>query len=141
MFFRVFFSKISAISTPRTMKFGHKDYFYTKTWHQKKSEKFQFLGHFSGVFFIHKLKNDVFVHNFLSHQTSELPEIWNLSKHWTNLKNNEDRFSKFAFLHFLRQPLSVITVSGHGSTRPGSVSRNSPVIISSSLGETAGEAQ
>ena len=55
---------------------------------------------FSGVCFIHKLKNDVFVHDFLSHQTSELPEIWNLSKHWTNLKNNEDRFSKFAFLPF-----------------------------------------
>ena len=29
--------------------------------------------------------------------------IWNLSKHWTNLKNNEDLFSKFAFLPFLRQ--------------------------------------
>ena len=94
------FSKISATLTPRTMTFGHKDYFYTKRWHPKNVRKMSFLGHFSGVFFIHKFKNDVFVHNFLSHQTSELPEIWNLSKHWTNLKNNEDRISKFAFLPF-----------------------------------------
>ena len=62
-----FFSKISAILTPKTMKFGHKDYFYTKKWHKKKSEKFQFLGIFLGVLFIHKFKNDVFVHDFLSH--------------------------------------------------------------------------
>ena len=39
MRFLVFFSKISAILTPRTMKFGHKDYFYTKKWHKKKFPK------------------------------------------------------------------------------------------------------
>ena len=38
--------------------------------------------------------------DFLSRQTSELPEILNLSKRFTNLKYNEDSFfSKFAFLH------------------------------------------
>ena len=67
MRFLVFFSKISAILTPRTMKFGHKDYFYTKKWHKKISEKFHFLRHFLGVFLIHKFKNDVFAHDFLSH--------------------------------------------------------------------------
>ena len=40
------------------MKFGHKDYFHTKK---------IFLEHFLGVFLIHKFKNDVFVHDFLSH--------------------------------------------------------------------------
>ena len=56
---------------------------------------------FSGVFFSYtNKKDDVFVHDFLSHQTSELPEMWNFSKHLTNLKNNEDRFSIFAFLPF-----------------------------------------
>ena len=58
------------------MKFGHKDYFYIKkNCTQKIPKVFQFLGHFSDVSFIHKLKNDVFVHNFLSNQTSELPEF------------------------------------------------------------------
>ena len=63
MRFLVFFSKISAILTPRTMKFGHKDYFYTKKWHKKKFRKFSIFG----VLFIHKFKNDVFLHDFLSH--------------------------------------------------------------------------
>jgi len=67
MRFLVFFSKISAILTPRTMKFGHKDYFYTKKWHQKNVRKMSFLRHFLGVFLIHKFKNDVFAHDFLSH--------------------------------------------------------------------------
>ena len=44
-------NKISAILTPRTMKFGHKDYFNTKkNCTKNNSEKFQFLGHLSGVF-------------------------------------------------------------------------------------------
>ena len=64
------------------MTFGHKDYFNTKTTTHKKNQK-KMLRHFSGVFLIHKFKNGVFVHDFLSHQTSELPEIWNLSKYWT----------------------------------------------------------
>ena len=59
-------------------------------------------GIFRVFFFIHKLKNGVFVHNFLSHQTLELPEILNSSKRLTNLKCNEERFSKFEYLHFLR---------------------------------------
>ena len=50
----VFLSKNSAILTPIPMKFGHKDYFIPKKWHEKKSEKFQFFWYFSGVFFIHK---------------------------------------------------------------------------------------
>ena len=44
-----------------------KTIFIPKNGPKKISEKFQFLGHFSGVFFIHKFKNDVFVHDFLSH--------------------------------------------------------------------------
>ena len=69
MFFScVFFFKISAISTPRTMTFRHKDYINTNKIAHKKSETFNFLQHFSGVFFfIHKFKNDVFVHDFLNH--------------------------------------------------------------------------
>jgi len=35
--FSCFFPKISAMLTPRTMKFGHKEYLYTKKWHQKIS--------------------------------------------------------------------------------------------------------
>ena len=39
--------------------------------------------------------------DFLSHQTSELTEIWNLSKHRTNLTNNV--FQNSYFYPFLRQ--------------------------------------
>jgi len=74
------------------MKFGPKNYLDTKKLPKKLFEKFPFLGHFSWVFFIHKFKNDVFVHDFPSHQTSELPEIWNLSKHLIILKHNQDIF-------------------------------------------------
>ena len=65
-FFRVF-SKISGILTPRTIKFGHKDSFYTKKMAQKKFRKFSIFRAFFRCFFIHKFKNDVFVHLFLSH--------------------------------------------------------------------------
>ena len=71
--------------------------------------KFWFLRG-GGPHIIHKFKNEVFVHDFLIHQSSELPEIWNLSKHWTNLKNNKDRFSKFGFLPFLRQFFDFLVV-------------------------------
>ena len=37
--FFAFFSKISAILTPRTMKFGHIKQFCTKKWHKKKFRK------------------------------------------------------------------------------------------------------
>ena len=67
MRFLVFFSKISAILTPRTMKFGHKDYFYTEKWHKKNYRKISIFRAFFRCFFIHKFKNDVFVHDFLSH--------------------------------------------------------------------------
>ena len=39
--------------------------------------------------------------DFLNHQTSKLSEILNLNKRLTNLKYNEDRLSKFAFLHYI----------------------------------------
>ena len=58
--FRVFFSKISAILTPRTMIFWHKDYFSTKEI-AKKIRKNPFLRHFSCVFSYRNKKNDVFV--------------------------------------------------------------------------------
>merc|ERR1711923_565492 len=90
--------EISAILTPRTMEFEHKDYFIPKNGTKKISEKYHFLRHFLGVFLIHEFKNDVFPHDFLSHLTSELPENWNLGQNWTNLKKNENRFSKLAFL-------------------------------------------
>ena len=38
--FSCFFSKISAVLTPRTMKFRHKDYFYAKKWHKRFCRKF-----------------------------------------------------------------------------------------------------
>ena len=45
-------------------------------------------------FFINKSKKYVFVHDFLSHHTSELPEI-------LNLKYNEDRsFTLFKAIDF-----------------------------------------
>ena len=99
VFFKLF-SKISVILTHRTMKFRHKVFCYQKMLQNKNQIFFQFHGIFLVFFFIHKFKNDVFVHDFLSHQTSDLLEIWNVSKYWTNLKNNKDRFLKIAFLPF-----------------------------------------
>ena len=54
------------------------------------------------VFVIQKFQNYVFVHDFLSNETLELLEILNSSKRLTNLKCDEDRFSKFEYLDFLR---------------------------------------
>merc|ERR1711923_394023 len=66
------------------------------------SKNSHFLGHFSCLFVIYRFQNYEFFHNFLSHETLELLEIFNSSKRLTNLKCNEDRFSKFEYLHFLR---------------------------------------
>ena len=98
----------------------HKDYLSTRKLFTKTIPKKSIFRHFSGVLFIHKLKNDVFVHDFLSHQTSELPEIWNLSKHWTNLKNNEENshFSLFScnfsiFFVVFRVFMNISAISAH----------------------------
>ena len=56
----------------------------------------------SSLTVIYRFQNYEFFHNFLSHETLELLEILNSSKRLTNLKCNEDRFSKFEYLHFLR---------------------------------------
>ena len=56
MGFFVFFSKISAILTPRTMKFGHKDYFYTKKWHKKNFRKISFFKAFFRCFLNSQIK-------------------------------------------------------------------------------------
>ena len=99
--FSVFKKNIAAISTHRTMTFSQSDCFDKKN----SPEELKLLGHLSCVFFIfiHTFQKYVFVHNFLSHQTSELTEIVNLNKRSPNLTYNEKPFSKFEFLHFLRQ--------------------------------------
>ena len=89
-----FFSKISAISTPRTMTFQHEDYFHTK--------KFaNFFPRFF-LFFLYTIPKCFVCSQFPQPSNITLPGTY-LSKRLTNLKFNEDRFSKFAFLHFLRR--------------------------------------
>ena len=97
---RDFFSKISAFQVIGLWHFDKVTIFIQKYCKKKKIRKIEIFR--ALCFFIDRFQNCVFdfVHNFLSHEASEVPEILTF-KRLTNLKYNEDRFSIFALLHFL----------------------------------------
>jgi len=76
MRFLVFFSKISAILTPRTMKFGHKDYFYTKKWHKKNFRKISFFKAFFRCFLNSQIQKWCVCSRFP--QSLNIRAAWNL---------------------------------------------------------------
>ena len=76
MRFLVFFSKISAILTPRTMKFGHIEYFCTQKWHKKKIRKISIFRAFFRCFFYTQIKKWCVCSRFP--QPSNIRAAWNL---------------------------------------------------------------
>ena len=92
MRFLVFFSKISAILTPRTMKFGHKDYFYTKKWHKKNYRKISIFRAFFRCFFYTQIQKWCVCSRFP--QSLNIKATWNL-EFKTKLDQLEKKWKPF----------------------------------------------